>query len=231
MRNAVQKSAERVNSSPRTKVVFPPRFSFLHWEPPAWLSHSLCNTLGAAQVFWVPVLFSSPWPNRSSPAFMLLSHLPISQLLFCSPSSYPCWHTPYPICCFLRALLSIAQKKVQFYGQHSRQLGSWILSLIGAAIYLPFFHCITMQPHHKMPSTNKRVPRFASLHMCDKLGELSPIALWTPTPEGIWFCLNSKHLHSLAHPSVSSSCLLGNLITDSWPLPLLLSSISRCSSS
>lgn len=70
VRDAIWDSVVRVNSSPRSRVVFPPEFSFLHWEPPAWLCSSLCSALGAAQAFWAPVLCSLSWPNWSSPVFM-----------------------------------------------------------------------------------------------------------------------------------------------------------------
>lgn len=87
VRDTVQNAVERVTSNPRTKVVFPPGYSFLP-SLGAWLCSSLCSTLGAAQVFWVPVLFSSPWPDWSSPAFM-------SSLICPSPSFSSA--LPFPI--------------------------------------------------------------------------------------------------------------------------------------
>lgn len=107
--------------SSRSRVAFPPGFSFLQWEPPAWLCCSLCSFLGAAQAFWAPVLFPSSWPNWSSPAFMSSLTCP-SQLLFCSPSSYPLWHTPHPTCSFLRVLLSVAWKKHSSVGSTAASL-------------------------------------------------------------------------------------------------------------
>lgn len=125
--DAIWGSVVRVKPSSRSRVIFPPGFSFLHWEPPACLCSSLCSSLRAAQAFWAPVVFPSSWPNWSSPAFMS-SFTCLSQLFFSSPRSSlqdtPLTHTPPNLLLFEGPSPSSMEKNTVLWA--AQQL-AWIL--------------------------------------------------------------------------------------------------------